>query len=119
MELLKHSDAIDAISLQAGRGVSMKMLISPAEAPHFAMRQFSIAVGGHMPLHTNSIEHEQFVLAGRARVVLGDTALEAQAGDVLLIPAGVPHSYETLGDAAYTFLCLVPKGEDRIEIVGG
>lgn len=119
MELLRHSGAIDATALQAGRGVSMKMLIAPAEAPHFAMRQFSIAAGGHMPLHTNSVEHEQFVLAGRARVVLGDTTVEAQAGDVLLIPAGVSHSYATLGDEPYTFLCLVPKGEDRIEIVGG
>ena len=37
--------------------------------------------------------------------------------DVLLIPAGEPHSYETIGDEAYSFLCLVPKGEDCITIM--
>lgn len=115
--LHKNIDSIDALALTAGKGVSMKMLLSPDEAPNFAMRNFVIAAGGSMPLHTNSIEHEQFVLAGRARVQLGERTIEAVAGDVLLIPAGVPHSYETLGDEAYSFLCLIPKGEDHIEIL--
>jgi quercetin dioxygenase-like cupin family protein len=117
MTLHKNIDTIPALALGAGEGVSMKMLLSPEESPNFAMRNFIIAAGGSMPLHTNTIEHEQFVLSGRARVVLGDRSIEAKAGDVLLIPAGVPHSYETLGDEAYSFLCLVPKAEDRIEIL--
>ena len=36
--------------------------------PHFAMRRFTMGEGGGMPLHTNRVEHEQYVLAGRARV---------------------------------------------------
>jgi quercetin dioxygenase-like cupin family protein len=115
--LHKNIDAIAATALGAGQGVSMKMLLSPDESPNFAMRNFVIEVGGSMPLHTNTIEHEQFVLSGRAKVQLGDRMIEAVAGDVLLIPAGVAHSYETLGDEAYSFLCLVPKGEDHIEII--
>lgn len=112
-------DTIEAVAMSSGQGVSMKMLLSPEEAPHFAMRNFIIAAGGSMPLHTNAIEHEQYVLSGRATVKLGEQTLEAKAGDVLLIPAGVPHSYATLGDEAYSFLCLVPKAEDRIEILAG
>jgi len=95
----------------------MKMLLSPEETPNFAMRNFVIAAGGSMPLHTNTVEHEQFVLSGRAKVLLGDKTIEAAAGDVLLIPAGVPHSYETLGDADYSFLCLVPKAADCIVVL--
>ena len=95
----------------------MKMLLSPDESPNFAMRCFTIEAGGHMPFHTNSVEHEQFVLGGKARVKVGDKTFEAVAGDILLIPAGVPHSYETVGDEAYSFLCLVPKGEDCITMV--
>ncbi len=117
MTLHKNINAVAASALGAGAGVSMKMLLSPDESPNFAMRNFIIEAGGHMPLHTNTIEHEQFVLSGRAEVQLGDKTIEAAAGDVLLIPAGVPHSYKTLGDEAYSFLCLVPKGEDHIEIV--
>jgi quercetin dioxygenase-like cupin family protein len=117
MAIHRNIDSIAAATQKAGTGVSMKMLLSPDESPNFAMRNFTIAAGGHMPLHTNAVEHEQFVLSGRARVRLGDKTIEAAAGDVLLIPAGVPHSYVTLGDEAYSFLCLVPKGDDHIEIM--
>ncbi|MDD2839083.1 MAG: cupin domain-containing protein, partial [Sulfuricurvum sp.] len=58
-----------------------------------------------------------YVISGRAKVVIGDKTIEAGAGDVLLIPAGVPHSYETLGNEAYSFLCLVPKAQDCINVI--
>lgn len=119
MTLHRNINAIPASALNAGTGVSMKMLLSPDESPNFVMRNFIIAAGGSMPLHTNIIEHEQFVLSGRATVQLGEQTVEAVAGDVLLIPAGVAHSYATLGDEAYSFLCLIPKGEDNIKIIGG
>jgi len=117
MVLHRQVDGIEAVEQKAGKGVSMKMLLSSQESPNFAMRNFIIEAGGHMPLHTNTVEHEQYVLSGRARVRLGDETVEAKAGDVLLIPAGVAHSYETVGDEAYSFLCLVPKGEDKIDIL--
>lgn len=117
MYLHKEIDSIQAVAQKAGKGVSMKMLFSPDESPNFAMRNFIIEAGGHMPLHTNSVEHEQYVLSGRATVQLGEETIEAKAGDVLLIPAGVAHSYKTLGDEAYSFLCLVPKGEDCITLM--
>jgi quercetin dioxygenase-like cupin family protein len=113
----KQIELIEALPQKAGKGVAMKMLLSPDESPNFAMRNFTIAAGGHMPLHTNTVEHEQYVLSGRAKVIIGDKMIEAGAGDVLLIPAGVPHSYETLGDETYSFLCLVPKGQDTIEVL--
>ncbi|HEY9203185.1 MAG TPA: cupin domain-containing protein [Sulfurimonas sp.] len=117
MYLHKEINSIEAMPQKAGEGVSMKMLLSPDESPNFAMRNFIIEAGGHMPLHTNSVEHEQYVLSGRALVQIGDESFEAKAGDVLLIPAGLSHSYKTLGDEAYSFLCLVPKGEDCITII--
>ncbi len=117
MTLHKQIDNIEAVSQKAGKGVSMKMLLSPDESPNFAMRNFIIEAGGYMPLHTNTVEHEQYVLSGMAKVRLGDETVEAKAGDVLLIPGGVAHSYETVGDEAYSFLCLVPKAEDKIEIL--
>jgi quercetin dioxygenase-like cupin family protein len=114
----RELSAVPATPQKAGKGVSMKMLLSLEEVPNFAMRCFSIEAGGHMPHHTNTVEHEQFVLSGRARVRVGDESFEAKAGDILYIPANAPHSYETIGDEAYTFLCLVPKGEDCITIMG-
>lgn len=117
MYLHKALENIESVPQQAGKGVSMKMLLSPEESPNFAMRNFTIEAGGHMPFHTNTVEHEQYVLSGKAMVQIGEEKFEAKAGDVLLIPAGVPHSYYTIGDETYSFLCLVPKAQDTIEIL--
>lgn len=117
MFIQKKLEDVEAIPQKAGKGVSMRMVLSPAEAPHFAMRNFIIEAGGHMPLHTNTVEHEQYVLSGKASVLIGDEEIEAKAGDALLIPAGVAHAYKTIGDEAYSFLCLVPNLKDKIEIV--
>ena len=70
-----------------------------------------------MPLHTNSVEHEQYVLKGSARVVIDGETSVVNANDVLFIPAGIAHSYEVLGDEDYEFLCLVPNLEDSIQLV--
>ncbi|MBU0632367.1 cupin domain-containing protein [bacterium] len=113
----KAVSEVVSVDQKAGAGVSMKMLLSPTEAENFAMRQFSIKVGGYMPLHTNSVEHEQFVLQGKAKVTVGDEVFEAKKGDILYIPANVPHMYETIGDEDYEFLCLVPKKDDVISMV--
>lgn len=117
MYIHKEISSIEAVAQKAGKGVSMKMLLSPSESPNFAMRNFIIEAGGHMPLHTNAIEHEQYVISGRALVQIGDKKVEAKAGDIFLIPAGVAHSYETIGDESYSFLCLVPNCEDCITLI--
>jgi quercetin dioxygenase-like cupin family protein len=74
--------------------------------------------GGGMPLHTNEVEHEQYVLRGRARVVIGSEVVEVEADDVVFIPAGIPHSYEALGTEPFEFLCVVPNLPDQTNILG-
>ena len=108
---------IESSPLKAGEGTSMQMLISPEVAPHFAMRKFVIKKDGHMPFHTNTVEHEQYVLKGKARVQLGEESFIAVKDDIIFIPAGVAHSYHVIGDDDYEFLCLVPNQEDTIEMV--
>ena len=101
----------------AGTGARSHVLIGPEDgAPNFAMRRFRMESGGGMPLHRNAVEHEQFVLRGRARVRVGDRAYEVGPNDVLLIPAGVPHDYQVI-EGPFEFLCMVPNLPDRIEIL--
>ena len=101
----------------AGRGTVRQVLIGPGEGPNFQLRRFRIEPGGFMPMHTNTVEHEQYVLAGRATVRIGDESFDVRPHDVVLIPAGVPHSYESVGEEPFEFLCAVPNGPDRIEVV--
>lgn len=70
-----------------------------------------------MPAHTNSVEHEQYVLRGTARIGIGEEILNVQAGDVIFIPAGTPHWYAATGEEPFEFLCIVPNKADKIEIV--
>ena len=117
MSIKKLTDA-NMVEVKAGTKTTMQVLISPEEGPNFAMRRFVIQPGGSVPNHTNEIEHEQFVLGGRARIGIGDEVHEVEKDTVLFIPAGVPHWYETLGDEPYEFLCSVPNKPDKIEILG-
>ena len=114
---IKHSNDVPAQEVQAGQGTTIQVLISPEEGPHFAMRKFVMQPGGGMPRHTNEVEHEQYVLRGRALVGLDEEEFVVQPGDVLLIPAGVPHWYRNIGDEPYEFLCIVPNLPDKIEIL--
>jgi len=113
----RHIHQVPSEKLGTGQEVYRQILIGPAEAPNFAMRRFVIKSGGSMPLHTNSVEHEQLVLNGKAKIVIGDRVIEVQKDDVLYIPAGVPHSYQTVGEEDFEFLCLVPNREDDLKIV--
>lgn len=109
-------DEVPREAVTAGTKTYKQVLISSTEAPHFAMRRFIIEPGGSMPKHTNTVEHEQLVLRGRAKIGIGDQIIEVQKDNVLLIPAGVPHWYRTIGNEPFEFLCMVPNLEDKIEL---
>ena len=113
----KHADDVPAEPVELGSGTVRQVLISADEGPNFAMRRFIMESGGGMPKHTNTVEHEQYVLWGHARVGIGDEVIEVKRDDVLFIPAGVPHWYESLGPEAFEFLCVVPNGPDEIRLV--
>ena len=114
---VKHVDDFPAEPVGAGKGTERQVLIGPDQGPNFAMRRFIMQPGGGMPMHTNTVEHEQYVLRGRARVGIGGEVLEIKTGDVVYIPAGTPHFYEAQGDEPFEFLCVVPNAPDKIEIV--
>ena len=117
MDRVRRADAVPAEDVSVGTHTSRQVLIGPEEAPNFSLRRFRMAPGGGMPPHTNTVEHEQYVLRGRARIGLGDEVVEVSKDDVLFIPAGTPHWYEALGDEPFEFLCVVPNAPDKIEIL--
>ena len=115
--VVKRADAVERRAVAAGTATESQVLLGPEDgAPNFAMRRFVMGPGGGMPRHTNSVEHEQFVLRGRAEVRIGERVHRVEAGDVLFIPAGVPHDYRVV-EAPFEFLCVVPNGPDRVTIL--
>lgn len=116
--IVRKSADVAADVVAAGTGTTRQILIGPDEAPHFALRKFVMQPGGGMPPHTNTVEHEQFILEGSATIGIGDETFPVQAGDVVFIPGGAPHWYKADGDQPFAFLCMVPNLPDEIELVG-
>ena len=116
-EVVKPANSVTKKEVAAGSATQTQVLIGEKEgAPNFFLRRFIMGEGGGMPLHTNTVEHEQYVLRGRARVGIGEKVYEVEANDVLFIPAGRPHFYEVI-EAPFEFLCVVPNTPDRLEIL--
>ncbi len=113
---VKHADDVQASNVAAGKDTVIRVLISAKEGPNFALRRFTMQKGGGMPRHTNTVEHEQYVLRGAATITIGDETHHVQAGDVVFIPEGVLHSYENSGDEPFEFLCIIPNKEDKITL---
>ncbi len=114
---VKRSSDVPLEPVDVGSGTSRQVLLGEDEGPHFQMRRFVMQPGGGMPRHTNAVEHEQYVLRGAATIGIGDETFDVSAGDVVLIPAGVPHWYRASDEGVFEFLCMVPNLPDRIEVL--
>jgi quercetin dioxygenase-like cupin family protein len=116
--VFKRSDEITNDPVDAADGLSKGVLLDEDDgAPNFAMRRFTLDAGAEVPTHTNAVEHEQYVLSGEYVVGVDGEEHVVSTGDALLIPAGVPHWYRNEGDEAGAFVCVVPNGDDTIELV--
>ena len=67
-----------------GAGVSL-IFVSTAE------------IGDGPRLHTHPYPETFIIRAGRGRYTIGDQTIEARAGQILVVPAGVPHKFANLG----------------------
>ena len=114
---VKHTREVEAVEVSNGVKTTKQVLISGQEGPNFALRRFVMEAGGGMPRHTNTVEHEQYVLGGKARVGIDNQVFEVRKGDVVFIPENVPHWYQNIGDEAFEFLCIVPNKPDKTTIM--
>ena len=115
---VKHARDVRAEVVKAGEKTTIQVLISANEGPNFAMRRFVMEPGGGMPNHTNTLEHEQFVIKGHARIGIGEETFDVNAGDVVFIPEGAPHWYLNVGEENFEFLCIIPNKTDEIKVIG-
>jgi len=114
---VKQADNVQGQAVKNGDKTTIQVLISAQEGPNFAMRRFTMEPGGGMPNHTNTVEHEQYVLQGHARIGIGNEEFEVSAGDVVFIPEGVPHWYQNIGEENFEFLCMIPNKTDVVKII--
>ena len=61
------------------------------------LRYVTDVVGEGPPLHVHPYDEIFTITEGRARFTVGDKVIDAEAGDVVLGPANIPHGYQNLG----------------------
>ncbi len=116
--VVRDANGVSRNVIAAGKATEMQVLVGPEQgAPNFVLRRFIMGAGGGMPRHTNLVEHEQYVLRGRARITIGDAVHEVKPDTTLYIPAGAVHSYQVL-EAPFEFLCVVPNAPDKVTLEG-
>ncbi|GGJ12947.1 hypothetical protein GCM10008995_23490 [Halobellus salinus] len=114
---VRRAADVEYESVDLAEGLRKGVLLGDGQGtPNFDMRRFVLEPGARVPRHTNEVEHEQFVVEGDYAVGIDEETHTVSAGDSLLIPAGVDHWYRNDTDTRGSFLCIVPKGDDRIEI---
>jgi len=90
-------------------GVLKHELIGAQDGAHsYTVRYFHVPVGGHTARESHPHDHGVMILAGAARVTLGDEVHELRQGDVVYVPGGELHCFEALGAEPLGFLCVVP-----------
>ena len=112
----KNSDDFEKNHIPKTENAEISVL-TPSEDEDFIVRKILLKQDGSMPNHTNLIQHQQYVLDGEAKVVVGDEVYRAKKGDFIYIPAGVNHCYEACYDSDYEFLCMINTKEDEIKLV--
>lgn len=55
------------------------------------------AVGGGPRLHSHPYPETFIIRKGRARFTVGDEVFEAEAGQIVVAPANVPHKFQNAG----------------------
>jgi quercetin dioxygenase-like cupin family protein len=89
-------------------GVRKHELIGEAEgARDYRMRYFEVPAGGHTARERHAHDHGVMIVAGRARVTLGEATHEVDVGDVVYVAGDELHCFEALGDAPLGFVCVV------------
>jgi quercetin dioxygenase-like cupin family protein len=90
-------------------GVEKHELIgAPEGAPHYRVRYFHVPAGGRTAREAHPHDHGVVILAGRAKVTLGEDTHEVGQGDVVYVAGDERHCFEALGDEDLGFVCVVP-----------
>lgn len=114
---VNNADAAKREVITDGTNAFKQVLIGSDVGPNFALRRFIIEPGGSIPMHTNEVEHEQFVLRGKAEISVDGNVYNVKQNDFVFMPAGAPHYYINTSEEPFEFLCIVPNKPDKIEFV--
>jgi mannose-6-phosphate isomerase-like protein (cupin superfamily) len=93
-------------------GGTVSILLSAADTGgEFSVWEAVQKPGGEPPLHLHHTTDETFfLLEGKMRFMVGDTIIDASAGNIVFAPRGVPHSFRIKSPQARAITICTPAG---------
>lgn len=73
-----------------------------------------VAPGDGPRLHRHDYEEVFIVTEGRGQFDIGDASVQAEVGDVVIVPTGVPHRFTNVGDVLLRVTAV--HGAERVSI---
>ena len=77
-------------------GIQMRTLVYGEKS---LLSEFHLQGGSRLPFHAHPYEQTGYLVSGRIRLTIGDTAFEVEPGDSWCIPMNLTHGAEILEDS--------------------
>ncbi|MGE3062456.1 MAG: cupin domain-containing protein [bacterium] len=92
------------------KSVTRQILIGKDDnSNNIIMRLFTLAPGGHSPLHTHNYEHLVKVEKGRGIAVSDRGEQEIGAGDIIYVKPNEIHQFKNNSNVEFQFICVIPN----------
>lgn len=77
------------------------------------IRAHTYQAGSKRELHAHSESRIIFLRSGQMQWCVREECQKLVTGDVLVIPANLPHSYEVIGNRAAKVVYIIPKNKNK------
>jgi quercetin dioxygenase-like cupin family protein len=99
----------EAPQVAGTQGAGLRWLTDEDCADFFYMRHVVMEKGGTIGLHDHPYEHQIFILKGKGKCTVGEEEYELTEGCYALIPGGVIHGFENIGEGTLEFICCINR----------
>jgi quercetin dioxygenase-like cupin family protein len=107
--------ALDSLPSFGGEGFASRILADETVGvEHVSVGVVEFEPGARGSRHVRDVEEIVFVLDGEGRVVTDDATYDLSTGQAAIIPPGVRHAHENVGDGPLRKLWIfAPPGPER------
>ena len=99
MRFIARAQELDRLDLPAGaEGGTIRYFKGEAYGVELSLLRVEILPGHGAPSHTHTYDELFVIHEGTGSYVVGGETLEAGAGDVVVVPAGLPHAFTSVGE---------------------
>jgi quercetin dioxygenase-like cupin family protein len=105
------SDASDGVTFTIF-GASIRLIARAIDTDgRYTVFEQTTPAGWGPPRHVHANEDEiVYVLEGTYEISLGDQRRTVSAGGCAILPRGIPHGFQNVGDTPGRFMCVVSPG---------